>query len=259
MNEQELLISRISDLKEKSADESVVTVSNFLSADEISLVSSLSRVMNKYVDTFYFGGYADAERCVAVFVPKFYECTDIGEFFAENPGLCSVCLIKITKDKFCSLGHRDYLGALMGLGIKREMLGDISVNEEGCYLFAMKSISRYICENLTKIGRGAVRCEVAPLSDFSSGAERVKEMFLSVPSLRLDCIVSGAFGLSRSAACDEIKKGTVFVNSLKVIKNDCSLKEGDKVVLRGKGKAVIKEITGESKKGRIHIKVNRYK
>ncbi len=119
MNEKEILLSHVADLKEKAADESVVTSSNFLSADEISIISSLGKIMNKYVDTFYFGGYDDAERCVAVFVPRFYGCENIDEFLSENPEFSPICMIKVIKDKFCTLSHRDYLGSLMGLGIKR--------------------------------------------------------------------------------------------------------------------------------------------
>ncbi len=259
MNEKEILLSRVTDLKEKSADESVVTSSNFLSADEISMISPLGKIMNKYVDTFYFGGYADAERCVTVFVPRFYECESIDKFLSENPEFSPICLIKVTKDKFCTLSHRDYLGSIMGLGIKREMTGDILVTDEGCFLFVVKSISKYICDNLTKIGRGTVKCEVVDLSELTRRDEDIKELFLSVSSLRLDSIVAGAFGLSRNNACDEIKKGIIFVNSVKVLKNDFSVKQGDKIVLRGKGKAVLSEIVGESKKGRIHIKIKRYK
>ena len=145
MTEKEELISHILDLKEKAASESVVTSGSFLSVDELSDVIKVQNVNNKYVDTFYYGGYSEAERKTAVFIPSFYSVTeDSLEEFLNTNGYNPLELIYIKKDKFTTLTHRDYLGALMGLGLKREVLGDIIVNDSGCSFFCLKSVASYI-------------------------------------------------------------------------------------------------------------------
>ncbi|MDD6011802.1 MAG: YlmH/Sll1252 family protein [Oscillospiraceae bacterium] len=258
MNEKEALISKAFDKKEYAADNSVLTYTNFLSMEERSAVKPLERELACYADTFYYGGSREAERCLAVFVPAFFGVRDIFSYFAENEEENPLCLLRLDKDRFTALSHRDYLGALMGLGVKREMIGDITVDEKGCYLFCMKSVAKYICEHLSKIGRGSVESRILSVSEYQESEERSEILFASVPSLRLDSFLAAAFSLSRNAAVQCISRGIVFVNSSQCMKNDLLLKPGDKVVLRGKGKRVLEEILGENKKGRIHIHYRKF-
>lgn len=259
MEEKDLLVSRCLDAKKRAFDSFMITSTSFLSVDERSLISCIEREYNSDIRTFYFGGFDEAERTVAVFVPTVFSVEQIGEYFAENPDDCPVCLMKLSKDRFSSLSHRDYLGSLMGLGIKRETVGDIIVGEDFTFIFALKSISRYICENLTKVGRGTVSCEICPLTDFIFDEGETETVFASVASLRLDSVVSSAFNLSRTNSSLTVKSGLVYINSVQILKNDYVLKEKDKIVLRGKGKVVLEEIIGESKKGRIHINIKKFK
>ena len=126
MNEKEILISHALDKKRQSADNSMITHTKFLSLDEISIVRTTDREYNEYTDTFYYGGYGDSERQIAVFVPKFYGADDIEAFLRDNEEDNPICIVRLKKDKFTTLSHRDYLGAIMGLGLKREMVGDMS-------------------------------------------------------------------------------------------------------------------------------------
>lgn len=258
MNEKELLLSHTAEMKEKAADESVITHTKFLSVDEISTVMQLGGHLSAYVDTFFYAGYEGGERCICVFVPKFYNCEDIHAFLQSqesNP----LCVIEVKKDKFCTLTHRDYLGSIIGLGISREMVGDIIVSDDGCYIFALKTISAYICENLTRVGRGTVACNVTDIENMEISQEKITETVYSVSSLRIDNFISAVFNLSRKTACECIQKGVVFVNSANISKKDFTLKPGDKVVFRGKGKAVFCDTAGNSKRGRIRIIVQKYK
>lgn len=259
MNEKELLLSKAADLKERSADNSVISFTNFLSIDERSTLKAVENLHNKYVRTYYYGGFEEAERTLAIFVPSFYDIEDISAYFSENEDENPLCLIEITRDRFTEMSHRDYLGSLMALGIKREMLGDIIITDKGAYLFCLKSISKYICENLRRTGRGSVNCRVVSLSVLPKSADNGEEIFCSVASLRLDCVVAAAFSVSRSSAVEAINKGLVYVDSVQIFKTDLLLSENSKVVFRTKGKAVIKEQTGMSKKGRLHLLVRRYK
>lgn len=247
------------DLKDRCATESVVTHSNFLSADELSDAIKTERKYNEYVDTFYYGGYSEAERKVIVFVPKFYEVTEENfEDFINTEELNPLAVLKVKKDKFSKLTHRDYLGAIMGLGLKREVTGDIILSDDGCTLFCLKSIASYLTENLRQAGRGQLTVSMSRTSDCVLTEINTETVFVSVASLRLDCLVAAAFRLSRTSAVNAVNQGIVYVNSVQILKTDYQLKQGDKLVLRGKGKAYLDEIIRENKKGRIHINIKRY-
>lgn len=259
MNEIDLLLSHARELKERAADNSMITATNFLSPEERSILNVIEKENNRYVSTFYYGGFPEAERTAAVFVPAFFEVSDIDSFMRENADENPFVLIEATKDKFTSMSHRDYLGSLMALGIKREMIGDIITSEKGCHFFAVKSIAAYICENLKRTGRGSVSLSIIDVSELHEGADNSKLAFSSVASLRLDCVVAAAFSLSRTAASENINQGLVYVGGVQCFKSDFTLSEGTKIVLRGRGKAVINRITGQSKKGRIHLEFKLYK
>ena len=258
MNEKEILISHAIDKKRQSADNSMITHTNFLSLDEISIVKSTDREYNEYVDTFYYGGYTDSERQIALFIPKFYDVRDEEAFLGENEDDNPVCIVRLRKDKFTNLSHRDYLGAIMGLGLKREMIGDIKVTDEGADVFCLKSSADYICDNLKKSGRGSVTGEILPVTFFSGSEDKYELCFTTVSSLRLDGVIAAFFNLSRSTAAETVNKGLVYVNSSQCLKIDYNLKEGDKIVLRGKGKTVLTEIKGTSKKGKLKIEYKKY-
>ncbi len=260
MTEKEILISRASDKKTDADKNSMMTNTNFLSVDERSELSVLERKLSDCVDTFYFGGYPDAERTVAIFIPKFFALnSEIDGYFAKCPDDNPISVIRLTKDRFSTLSHRDYLGALMGLGIKREMLGDIITDSDGAYIFSLKSVASFICENLTQCGRGSVECKIIALSDFKVPDEKCEIRFHSVASLRLDNVLSAGFNVARPLCVEAIDKGLVFVNSVRATKSDMSVKENDKIVLRGKGKIALYEIIGKNKKGRVHINIKCYK
>lgn len=259
MTDKDNLISHILDLKEKAATESVITSSGFLSLEEQSLIIRAEKINNKYVDTVYFGGYEDAERKIAVFVPSFYavEYDGLADFLDESEA-SPLTVLRVKKDKFSVLSHRDYLGALMGLGIKRDVIGDIIIDGDGALIICLRSIAGYIAENLRQAGRGQLTVTEAGFDALQSKESKTETVFASVASLRLDCLVASAFKLSRTNAVNAINQGIVYVNSEQILKNDCNLSEGDKLVLRGKGKVVIDEILRENKKGRIHINIKRY-
>ncbi len=259
MTDRENLISHVLDLKEKSATESVITASGFLSLEEQSRIIKTEKVNNKYVDTFYYGGYDEAERKTAIFIPVFYSVDSdaLTEFLLENDSN-PLQVLSVKKDRFSELTHRDYLGALMGLGIKREVIGDIIINGDDCYIICLKSIAKFIIQNLNQAGRGQLTVTEGSFDDLKLKKSKTETVFVSVASLRLDCLVASAFKLSRNNAVSAINQGVVYVNSEQILKPDYALNEGDKLVLRGKGKVIIDEIIRENKKGRLHLNLKRY-
>lgn len=260
MTDKELLISHCTDKINYSVDNSIITKTDFLSTDERSDVEFLTKKFSKDVDMFWFGGYDDAERTVAVIIPACYCFTGTyKDFLDAYPESNPIALIRISKDKFSQISHRDYLGAIMGLGIKRKLIGDILVFEWGAYVFVADSIADYIVDNLNQCGRASVKCEVVNIDKLDLPEDKVEIVFHSVASMRLDNILSAGFGLSRNNCNNVIASGVVFVNSVRADKKDMLIKENDKIVLRGKGKIVIDSIIGKNKRDRIHINIRHYK
>ena len=258
MTEDEFLIAHVRDLKTKCADNSIITHTNFLDMRQRTVLSFLKKEQAEFVKTVIWGGFDDSERAVMIFIPRFYESFDPEEIFEDDPDLCPITVLRADKDKFSVLSHRDYLGALMGLSIKRELIGDIIIDENGAYIICLKSIEHFITENLTSAGRATLTVKSTSFSDIKSMEFKTKEIFSSVASTRLDCIVSSAFSISRTKAVSAIESGITYVNGLQILKPDYKINEGDKIVLRGKGKAVLSQIKGESKKGRLHIIIKKF-
>ena len=192
------------------------------------------------------GGYADAERQAAFFLPEWMDPED----FDPSEYLCA---IEITV-RFGSPGHRDVLGAVLGLGIERPWVGDILVAGEKAYLFCLPSVKEHLLLSLDQVGRWGVKTREIPLSAVPVKEKEFKERTFSVKSLRLDAVCAGMFSVSRTAAAEAIAAGLVALNYTECLKPDAGVKEGDVISLRGRGKGVIRSAGDrESKKGRLFV------
>ncbi len=191
----------------------------------------------------FFGGYDEAERMV------------VG--FCDGDEAFPISLLKI-EGAFDGLTHRDFLGSLMGLGVSRDVVGDILLIDGRCYAFVLSSMAEYLTKELDKVGKSRVHCDV--LSQHAVTLHRafdaVKE---SVASLRGDAVVGAVFHLSRGDAADYIRRGHVTVNYEAFVNPDKRLKAGDVFSLRGFGKAQIESVGLPNKKNRIMIHIKRYK
>lgn len=258
MTDDELLLSHARDLKQQCTDRGMITHTAFLDLHQRSLLARLEREQRAGVQTFYHGGYPEAERVCAVFVPQFYGITDLAAFFSENPDDDPLWLLRAEKDAFSALSHRDYLGALMGLGLKREGLGDLLTDDGGAFLVCLRSIRPFLLKHVRSAGRATLTVRDASFDELQKREAKTEDAFVSVPSLRLDCVLAAAFRLSRTGADQAICAGLVFVNAVQTEKPDKRLAAGDVLVLRGRGKCLLLEQTGQSKKGRLHLTVRRY-
>ena len=201
---------------------------------------------------YAFGGYEGAERKMLVFLPDYLEENALYE---EDSPL--VCLRAKFYEGDCP-SHRDFLGALMGAGIAREVLGDICVGKDSCDFFVTAEISPYILQNFTSAGRAKVSLNRIPLSEVSVPEPEVKEIKDTLASLRLDSVVSSGFRIGRSLAAQYISAGKAAINGLPCDKPDKAVAEGDKISLRGMGKIKLKTVGGQTKKGRISVVIDRY-
>lgn len=257
-SDEKILIAKIEDKARLCSDNSMITNSVFLDMHERSVAASAKK---SFGDSrmFFYGGFDDAERNIAVFMPD-YIADEPSAYFNEFPDDDPLAVIEIEKDKFSpALSHRDYLGALMGLGIKREMTGDIIVSENGCRMAVLAKIAPFIAENLDKAGRGTLKAKIISPSQAREGtkATGIPDSF-TVSSMRLDSVVKNAFRLSRGDAADAIESGVVYVNDTECTKPDKKIAEGDKVVFRRKGRIIINDCSSVSKKGRIIVEIMRF-
>ncbi len=254
MTDNELLLARIDDCISSCNDSYLLTSTNFL---DIYQQSTVIGYLKRRADIRYefYGGFDDCERKTAVFFPDY---ADGVEYIKENPELSPIVALKITKDSFSELTHRDYLGAVMGLGIRRDAVGDILVSDKGCAMAVIRSVAQYIKENLTSVGRGSVRVEITDdFSGFESNAV-FEEKRCYVSSMRLDAVLSAAFSLSRSTAAEKIRRGEVLMNGVVMSKSDIRVPFGSKLVIHGSGKVIIDEDAGLTKKGRQAFVIRKF-
>lgn len=253
MTDDELLLAVLDDKSAECEEKYMVTNTLFLDIYRQSTV--INYLTRKKVRWDLYGGFEDSERKLVVFLPEYIESID---YFKDNSDVSPICVLEIKKDSFSQLSHRDYLGAIMGLGVKREMLGDIIVTQKGCAVAVIRSVAKYISDNLTSVGRGTVSVIIS--DDFSKYEKdekfEIKRCYVS--SMRVDSVLSAAFSLSRSAACEKIRRGEVFLNGVEVTKPDAHVPFSSKLVIHGKGKVIVFEDEGMTKKGRQAFTVKKY-
>lgn len=263
MKEDELLIAHIEDKLQQAADRYMVTSGDFLDIHQRKVCEDYFRSRKLPVRAVFYGGYDDAERCMPVFLPDYVEMTEdaVPEEVTE---LMCIARVKAPKGSR-TLTHRDYLGSLLALGLDREVTGDILVKQPdersggGADIVIQSEIAEFIEMNYAKAGRTSLSVEILPINMLDTGSVNIVEKQDTVASLRLDSIVSSAFALSRAKAAEAIRRGIVSVNSVEALKVDMEIREADKIVMRGKGKAVLKEVGNTTRKDRIRITFNLYK
>ena len=258
-NEDKFLLASVRDKERQCSENSMITNSVFLDMRERSVVATAKREFPD-VKTVFYGGFEDSERNIALFLPDYVDSDDVYGYFEQCPEADPIAIIEIEKDKFSSaLTHRDYLGALMALGIKREMTGDIVVTESGCRIAVLEKIAPFIAENLTKAGRGSLKAKILPphLAREGTKATGMPDSF-TVSSMRLDSVIKNAFRVSRNDAVAAIESGVVFVNDLECKKPDKKINAGDKVVFRRKGRIIVTDCSAVSKRGRIIVCVEKF-
>ena len=253
--EERLLLSLIADRADQAENRGILTVTPFLSEHEQAIAVMLLKgaLVRNWVLT---GGVPEAERKVIVFYPDYYGEDDI------DGTLASLSCVRVDKSRFDRekvLSHRDYLGSLLGLGIKRELTGDIIVTDTGADILVKEEIVRFLVEAMTKVGALTVTCREIPLSDCAEKKQEYEEVTDTLASLRLDAGVSAGFRVRREAAAEAIRCGKVEVNGMTTEKPDAEFHEGDRISLRGGGKLIVSGIGGLSKKGRIRVTFRKFK
>lgn len=195
------------------------------------------------------GGYIGAERQCAAFIHEDFMGT----------ASYNLAVVKATwNDKFYRLSHRDVLGSLMGLGIKRDQIGDLLITLGSVKIICTSKMADFIIQNLVQIGSAKVTCELDDLDAIAPKEERCKEITSTVASLRIDSIASSGFGSSRSKMASMIDADKLKLNWQSVKSASQMVKQGDIISIRGRGRLEVAEVRGTTKKGRTVVLLKRY-
>lgn len=201
---------------------------------------------------YVFGGYPEAERKMLVVLPDYFDESFL--ISEDSPITC----VHATFFQADHLSHRDILGALMGIGIKRETVGDICIGKGFCDFFVTTEIAKYILDNLSDAGRTKLHLESIPLANATLPEPEIKEIKDTLASLRLDSVISSGFRIGRSLAAQYVSAGKAAIDGLPCEKPDKSVSEGAKISVRGLGKICLASVNGQTKKDRISITIHRY-
>jgi len=246
--EELILRNKFLDLARNAYFKNIVTHSMFLNLYEQTIFETLKNELPniKYI---MFGGYSEAERKIVCFycdkIPEF----DMLEYLKVSP----------SNKKFADdLTHRDFLGALMNLGIERHMIGDICIVDNVAHIITFNSMSETIINELSTVKRTKVVLEVESADELKA-VNRMEYKKINIPSERLDSIIGSIYNISRSKVNLYIDAGKVFINSRQCFSHSSKIKDGDIITVRGLGRARFLGISALSKKGRLFAETEIFK
>lgn len=243
-------INRYADLAGQSYRNNIFTFSNYMGDGEID---EFYKQLNEYGHIRYelYGGHADADRLIVRF-------GDPEELGYEVPWPITILKIEPLQKKFADeLTHRDFLGALMNLGIERDMIGDILVGDREAYVFVHESMAEYIIRELVRVRHTSMTISVIEELP-EKMAKRYEECELQVPSERIDTIVAKYAKLSRSITANYFHDRKIYVDGRIMENYSHVLKVGSKVSVRGYGKFIYDGVLRETRSGNLVIKIRKF-
>jgi RNA-binding protein YlmH len=247
------LIDRLQDLAMQSTRQDCLTHTTFLTpAEQAEAIAWLRKNKNQFVLT---GGYEEAERKVCFMLPSYLA----GGGLPDEELNQTLSAVNLQVSSFGrQVNHRDYLGSLLALGIRRDQIGDILVQEHAAVVVVMNGIVPLIQRELTRIGSLSVKVLTMKLQDMVASDRPVESRRITAASLRLDKIAASGFGLSRTAMADLIRAGAVRVNWQEELRPDRDVPIGAVISLRGYGRIRLAEEQGRSRKDRHILIIERF-
>jgi RNA-binding protein YlmH len=248
--DERAFVDKAWDWVERAAEQHAVKLVDFLDPRQAFIVQSL---INRRDDValHLFGGYEAAERKRGIIGPDYRE-------FGDEDVPVAVVEVSSPDAKFADLDHGDFLGAMLGLGIKRDKLGDIHVFPDKCHCVVAGEIADFININLRQVHRVHVLTDVIPLERLETKDIRLEEMDFTVASLRLDAIAGDVYRLSRAKILAPIQAGRCKVNWKPEEDPSKLLKSGDVVSVKGLGRFQVLSAEGVTKSGRTRVKIGKY-
>lgn len=246
----ELIKKRLLELANKSYNSGIFTFTDFLGLSEQSAFAEIKREL-RGIPYEAFGGADGAERVIIRFGSE-------EELDYSMPYPISIVKAEPQSQKYADrLSHRDFLGALLNLGIERDTLGDIVIIENVGYIFALESIAPYIAENLIKVKRTDVSASI--ITELPEGElYRTERRTVQISSERLDAVIARVYSLSREDAQMLFKKRLVFADGREIDSSSYTPKENEKISVRGHGRFIYLGKQSLSKKGKLNVAVELY-
>ncbi len=247
--EDRLLLAKLWDKITAGMRKNIPANTCFLSPRELEMARYL---FGDVPGLYAFGGYADAERKMLIYLPEYLE--EDALYDSDSPCVC----LRASFYQADSPSHRDFLGALMGAGIGRETVGDICVGKSQCDFFVTAEMAPHLLQSFTSAGRTKLHLSQIPLTQAQIPEPEVREIKDTLASLRLDSVISSGFRIGRSLASQYISAGKASIDGLPCEKPDKPVAQGSRVSVRGLGKIRLVRINGKTKKDRISVVIHRY-
>jgi RNA-binding protein YlmH len=248
--DERAFVDKASEWVERAAEWHELKRTDFLDPRQLFILTTL---VNRQGDVALKldGGYAEAERRRAILAPDYRPIED------EPAG---IAVLAVSSDDAATrqLDHGDYMGAVLGMGIKRDVVGDIHVHENGCHCLVTEEIADYLNIHLRQVHRVHVLTDILPLTQLVTATPTLEEMNFTVASLRLDGICSDVYRISRTKIVDPIRAGRCRVNWKAEEDPSKPLKAGDMVSVQGLGRFKVLDVEGMTKKGKIRVRVGKF-
>lgn len=253
--DDKILLAQILDKIEFSKQREKIEYTDFLDMYQVALVKKFMKKID-FENYILFGGFENAERKVLILYPEKYNINMIEKNYSK---IMKVIRINLNGEEKGMYSHRNYLGGIIKLGMKREKVGDILVSDDGADILVKNETSEVLKQNLGTLTRFEnAKIEIVELDNLREQEIKVEEMKIIVPSLRLDNFVSDLAKTSRSKAVQIIDSERVFINGQNETKASKQVKLGDVITIRGKGRFVVKEFSGTTRSGRTVVTVEKY-
>ncbi len=247
--DEQILGRHVLDLARRAWETNRPQTTDFFDPYERKVVQSVLGSIPE-VGSVYQGGHKLAERARLVIYPQFYLTETI-------PPVLRV-LEATGNFSFHEVTHGDYLGSILGTGLKRGKIGDLIVLTGGCQAIVASEVADYLLSNWAQVGRISIALREIDEEQLAVEPERIKEIKGTVASLRLDAVAAEGYGTSRSKMVREIKGERLKLNWKPVSNPALAISEGDVLSIRGRGRVVVSQVGGQTRKGRTTIVLHRY-
>lgn len=252
--DEKLLVSKLFDKIALVEKQNKIQITDFLSPVELEILKDVLKMIN-FKNYEIYGGPSNSQRNIIIIFPEKLESLFKEKKFDFNSILNCVRIINADEE----YDHKVYLGGLIKLGIKREKIGDIVVYEKGADIVVNKEITKFLISNLNELTRfKKSSIEVIDIKDIIEKEQEFKELKIIVSSLRLDNIVSELAKTSRNKASEILKQERVFINYKNETKPTKLVQEKDLITVRGIGKFIIDEVSGNTRSGKYVLMIKKY-
>lgn len=252
--DEKLLVSKLFDKIALVEKQNKIQITDFLSPVELEILKDVLKMIN-FKNYEIYGGPSNSQRNIIIIFPEKLESLFKEKKFDFNSILNCVRIINAGEE----YDHKVYLGGLIKLGIKREKIGDIVVYEKGADIVVNKEITKFLISNLNELTRfKKSSIEVIDIKDIIEKEQEFKELKIIVSSLRLDNIVSELAKTSRNKASEILKQERVFINYKNETKPTKLVQEKDLITVRGIGKFIIDEVSGNTRSGKYVLMIKKY-